>query len=157
MKPDNDIQGAIKRFQSFGISRVKEMRIVREVKDLSPAFNFYGTLLGYPLIKSFGAFDGTHSGILFDSGEGIFEFISYAGIEQNPVSNGLQLSMQVANLHTLWKRLNGKVELLFPPRENSWGDWSFGVLDPFGMRMVFFSEIIAARDPAVQSYKTEKQ
>ena len=75
---------------------------------------------------------------MFDTGSGIIELLVPKKKYANP--QGVDVSLQVKNVGKLWNKLKEKTDIVFPPRDNTWGDTSFCIQDPEGFRLIFFTE-----------------
>lgn len=74
---------------------------------------------------------------MFDTGSGIFELIQDSKAEKPNISSRVAIS--VPDVQSLFELLKNKVTIVFPPRDNSWGDRSFRINDPDGFPITFFT------------------
>jgi uncharacterized glyoxalase superfamily protein PhnB len=74
---------------------------------------------------------------MYNTGAAIFELIEDPKTE---VPNGSsRISISVPDVWALFKHIEKKVTIDFPPRHNSWGDTSFGIKDPDGFPITLFT------------------
>jgi uncharacterized glyoxalase superfamily protein PhnB len=53
---------------------------------------------------------------------------------------GFGLSLEVPDVQKLWGELKDKVSVGHPLRHNTWGDTSFQIIDPEGIKISFFTK-----------------
>lgn len=115
------------------------MRIVLHVNNLTRVANFYENVLQYTIVNRWSD-PPRRQGIIFEAGnQSLIEPVQ-DGIPHR--HSGLGASLRVPNVWKLWervKRLN--VTILFPLRNNSWGDVSFGIADPEHFPLIFFTPV----------------
>ena len=112
---------------------VSELRVMVDVDNLREVRHFYLNLLGV----TERTLDEPEENIaMFELGEGrVIEFFEEASKERPPV----ELSLEVEDVATLWKKLEGAATVVFPLRHNIWGDTSFAIKDPAGCTLTFFT------------------
>lgn len=110
---------------------VEEFRYILLVKDLTSQKTFYEDVFNWPIIKDWGG------GILYDTGAATLELIQEANAKRPNGSSRIAIS--VPDARSLYERLKNKVTILFPPRNNSWGDTSFRINDPEGFQITLFT------------------
>lgn len=117
--------------------------LIVNVEDLESVRAFYGDIVGLRLEKSWQAPEG--SGIIFElSPLSTIEFASppYAERRDRTPATGLELMIQVDDAVAWRDRLReAGVRIERGLRENPWGDRSFGIADPSGMRVWIFERI----------------
>jgi catechol 2,3-dioxygenase-like lactoylglutathione lyase family enzyme len=112
---------------------ISEIRVMVDVPDLRPVRDFYTHVLGFP--------ERRHKDIpdwiaMIELGPGrVIEFFQEAHPRRPPA----ELSLQVADARVLWESIREKAKVDFPLRHNEWGDTSFGIIDPAGCRLTFFT------------------
>ena len=119
-----------------------ELRIVRPVTDevLDAACRFYGAVLGWPLTHHW---DAPDRGRIYGYGDvARIELIQAPTTE--PVT-GVFLSVQVADVDAIVRRLEAAdFAVVEPPTDRPWGHRNAAVLDPTGLRVVFFAPTVSA-------------
>ncbi|HEY9773411.1 MAG TPA: VOC family protein [Planktothrix sp.] len=114
---------------------VNEFRLKLYVKNFDGMARFYEETLGFEPVDSWD--NGPDDrGVLLDTGSGIVEIIS-AGSLYAPVQ-GCDVSLEVDDVWGLWEELQG-LPVIHALRQNRWGDSSFCIRDPEGLRLTFFS------------------
>jgi predicted enzyme related to lactoylglutathione lyase len=119
-------------------TRVKQFRLKLYVSDLTTRRRFYEEVIGWPMLTEF------ESGVMYDTGAAVFELLRHP--EPEPHSSSCDVSLEVDDVHTLWRRLENCAKVVFPLRDNPWGDTSFCIADPGGFRLTFFSLTSAPDD-----------
>jgi catechol 2,3-dioxygenase-like lactoylglutathione lyase family enzyme len=114
-----------------GTTTVKEFRFIRLVKDLAPHRSFYEKVFDWPVVEEW------DKGVMFDTGSAILEIIQDSQAEKPSLSSRVAIS--VPDVRSLFESLKDKVMIIFPPRDNSWGDTSFRISDPDGFPITFFT------------------
>jgi catechol 2,3-dioxygenase-like lactoylglutathione lyase family enzyme len=118
------------------LARVTELRVKLYVSDFSARRAFYETVLQWPVLRTW---DGAeHQGVMFDTGSGIFELLEETGA--SPHNHSVDLSLQTENVWKLWDLFKNQNNVVFPLRDNPWGDTSFCIHDPGGFHLTFFSQ-----------------
>ena len=54
---------------------------------------------------------------------------------------GSGVSLEVKDVHKLWDNIKDKANIIFKIRNNEWGDTSFGISDPDGYQITFFTKL----------------
>ena len=117
-----------------------ELRVVRVTDNFDDSCHLYGTLLGWPVAKEW-----------TEGGRGrIYGYGDVARIELmeapptgDPVETvtGVLVSVQHDDVDALHQRLVAAgVEITQPLANQPWGHRNFGILDPSGLKLVFFQE-----------------
>ena len=109
----------------------QEFRFIRLVKDLISLRPFYDEIFHWPVIEEW------DHGVMYDTGSGIFELIEDPKADKPNHSHRVAIS--VPDVWSLFERLKNKVTIVFPLRDNSWGDTSFRITDPDGFPITFFT------------------
>lgn len=92
---------------------------------------FYGDTLGLAVHREFGT--GTERGTVYFLGGG---FLEVSGRAETPPAPGLRLWLQVADVQAAYEELRGRgVEVLRPPRRETWGLIEMWIADPDGVRI----------------------
>lgn len=114
-----------------GQTAVKEFRFIQLVRDLTKLRSFYEEIFDWPIIEDWGG------GILYDTGAATLELIHDP--EADPPNGSSHISIAVSDVWSLFERLKDKVTIVFPIRDNAWGDTSFQISDPNGFRITIFT------------------
>ncbi len=119
------------------LTHVSEFRLKLYPKNFDASREFYASFLEFPIIKEWN--DGVHDrGVMFDTGAGIIELLSYKGT-YIPI-RGADVSLRVSDVWVLWNTLKTRATVHFPLRDNAWGDTSFAISDPDGFCITFFTK-----------------
>ncbi|MAT96402.1 MAG: hypothetical protein CL608_04595 [Anaerolineaceae bacterium] len=113
------------------LTLVREFRFILLVNDLAAQRSFYEEVFGWPIINDWGG------GILYDTGAAVFELIQ--DLEADKPNASCRIAIMVPDVWTLFERLKDKVIIVFPLRDNSWGDTSFRISDPDGFPITLFT------------------
>lgn len=120
------------------LTKVKEFRLKMYPKNFNQERHFYEKILEFPVIKEWDRGE-EDQGVMFDTGNGIVELLTPEN-EYAPIS-GCDVSLEVSDVWELWKKFDGSDNIIFPIRDNDWGDTSFCIADPEGFEITFFSKI----------------
>jgi len=126
----------IDRSTQVAVDRL-ETRVKLYPKDFDAIQSFYETVLEYPIVKEWNRGE-TDRGVMFNAGNFTLELLSYEG-EYKPVQ-GCDLSIEIDNVNDFWKKFEGNNCVVHELRHNSWGDTSFGIQDPEGFNITFFTK-----------------
>ena len=110
---------------------VKEFRFIRLVRDLAVLRPFYDEIFHWPVREEW------DHGVMYDTGSGIFELIEDSSADKPNHSHRVAIS--VSDVWSLFEHLKAKVTIVFPIRDNSWGDTSFRIADPDGFTITLFT------------------
>ncbi|MDA1079901.1 MAG: hypothetical protein O2840_04415 [bacterium] len=113
-----------------GSTHVQEFRFIRLVHDLKVQRAWYEKTFDWPVV------DEWSHGVMFDTGVAVFELIQETDVE---ASSGSRIAISVPDVWSLFQRIKDHVTLIFPLRDNSWGDTSFRIVDPEGFPITFFT------------------
>ena len=123
--------------RSNSLTRVSEFRLKLYPNNFDIVQKFYQTTLAFPVVKSWNRGKGDQ-GVMFDTGSAIIELLSFED-KYKPIV-GCNVSLEVRDVWTLWKKLKNNAGILFSLRDNSWGDSSFCIADPEGFQIIFFTK-----------------
>lgn len=113
-----------------------EFRLMLYPKNLKLLREFYEKTLGCKVTHEWN--NGKNDqGIMFAVGNTTLELISPED-EYTPVT-GCELSIEVDDVWKVWKRFEGKGNVIFGIRKNEWGDTSFCITDPENLKITFFT------------------
>lgn len=118
-------------------TNITEVRFKLYPKNFYKVRKFYEELLGFTVVKSWDDAQN-HKGVMFKIGKSILE-IQAPEKDYVPVK-GSGLSLEVKNVKNLWKKLKNNVNITQPIQDNPWGDTSFGIADPEGFEIKFFTK-----------------
>ena len=117
-----------------------ELRLAMNVRDFARSVDFYERLLGIPRITAWHD-EGDGPGIILRIGPGrTLELFGapYAEPDAPPVGGGFAIVIQVDDVDAWHARLEAAgVPIARGLVDNPWGDRSFGVVDPDGVRIWF--------------------
>jgi catechol-2,3-dioxygenase len=114
-----------------GTTLVREFRFILLVRELASQRSFYEEIFDWPIINDWGG------GILYDTGAAVFELIQDSQADEPNAS--CRVAISVPDVWSLFERLKNKVTIVFPLRDNSWGDTSFRISDPDGFSITLFT------------------
>ena len=127
---------------------VSELRVIFRVRDFQKSVHFYEDLLGMERFKSWDR-PGEEPGIILRAGEGrTFELFGPlpGGEHDDCIASGVEISMQVDVVDAWHDQLKAAgVPIARGLVDNPWGDRSFGIDDPDGVRLWFFQVIDLGR------------
>lgn len=111
---------------------VQEFRLMLYVRDLITTRAFYERVFNWPITTEWEA------GVMYDTGAAIFELLQSDEAEEP--NNSMAVSIRVADVWSLFENFKDSVTLVFPLRDNSWGDTSFQISDPNGFKITLFTK-----------------
>jgi predicted enzyme related to lactoylglutathione lyase len=118
-----------------------ELRLVRETDRFDDACRFFGEVLGWPVTHEW---DGGphHRGRIFGFGDsGRIELLEVAPGDSRPV-DGVFCSAECADVSDVHERVVAAgIGIDDPMADRPWGHRSFAVIEPTGMRLVFFQRL----------------
>jgi len=117
------------------LTRVSEFRLKLYPKDFYLVKNFYKETLEFDITHEWDREES--KGVMFDTGIAIIELL-YPG-DAYESSKGINLSLEVGDVQQLWEKFKDQDFVAYKIKHNSWGDTSFGVYDPEGFRITFFT------------------
>ena len=123
--------------QLSSIARVKEFRLKLYPDNFDKMRSFYADILGYPVINEWNH-GKTERGVMFDTGGAILELLLPQ--DGHKPLQGVSVSWEVDDVVLLWEEIKNKVPVEFEPRHNTWGDTSFRITDPEGLKITFFTK-----------------
>jgi uncharacterized glyoxalase superfamily protein PhnB len=107
-----------------------ETRIMIYTSKYFELLQFYKEVLGFREKVLF------ETGIMLDSGSSIVELFDRPDLSKTQI----KLSFEVENSLVFWDKIKDKVHISHELRFNPWGDTSFGVFDPDGNELIFFTK-----------------
>ena len=123
-------------------SQVEILRVMLFPKDFIAVKRFYSEVIGWPITHQWDMGEADR-GVMFDSGCGTFELLSWQHSHAQdgylPVQ-GCGCSLGVANVWALWDELKDQPAILFGLKSFPWGNDAFGIADPEGFQLIFFSD-----------------
>lgn len=114
-----------------------EFRLMLYPKNFTAVRKFYEEILGCKVTHQWNEGEDDR-GVMFEVGNTTLELLGRRGKYQ-PVA-GCELSIEVEDVARLWEAFEGKEGVVFGLRENEWGDTSFCITDPEGLKITFFSK-----------------
>lgn len=114
-----------------GTTYIQEFRLILLVRNLAEQRSFYEKNFDWPIVNDWGG------GILYDTGTAIIELIQDTPSEKHNTS--CHIAIKVSDVWSLFEKLKDKVTIVFPLRNNSWGDTSFSISDPDGFHITLFT------------------
>ena len=124
-----------------------EIRILVGTCDFERSSAFYGDLLGLAVAEHWDGPDGR--GTLYQaSSGGVIEIFEDSPHHPFEPPAGVKVAVEVDDADALYARVaQAGVEIVEPIGERPWGHRNFEILDPSGLRLVFFSLIDETRQP----------
>jgi hypothetical protein len=113
-----------------------EIRILLYPQDFDRSRQFYEQIMQWPVEREWNY--GPSKGAMFNTGCGIIELLW--PLDETALSAVYNLSLRVADVWSLWPQLADRATVVFPLRENAWGDDSFCIADPDGSHLTFFTD-----------------
>jgi catechol 2,3-dioxygenase-like lactoylglutathione lyase family enzyme len=117
-----------------------QMRVIFRVSDFETSIHFYEHLLGMQRLTDWDSPQGP--GIILQAGEGrTIELFGPppGGQHDERLASGVELSLQVDDVEAWHGRLRAAgVTITRGLADNPWGDRSFGIDDPDGVRIWLF-------------------
>lgn len=118
--------------------RVNEFRLKLYPEDFYSQRSFYKDVLGFDISHEWDNEDS--KGVMFDIGGTTVEFMWPKEEGLSDIATGSGLSLAVDDVKYLFEELKDKVEITYEIRDNPWGDTSFGIIDPHGYKISFFTK-----------------
>ena len=118
--------------------KVQEFRLKLYPKDFYAQRTFYMDVLGFEIIHEWDREDS--KGVMFNVGGTTLEFMWPIEEGLKDIATGSGVSLAVDDVHSLFEELNNTVQLAHKLRDNPWGDTSFGIVDPNGYKISFFTK-----------------
>lgn len=117
------------------LTKVREFRLKLYPKNFYKVKQFYEDVLGYQIVNSW---DGEkNKGVMFDTGVAVLELLTpkkgYVGVK------GSNVSLMVKDVWALWEKLKNHPNIVKSLNLRPWGDMSFGIVDPEGFKISFFT------------------
>ncbi len=105
---------------------------MRFVRDIAAVRAFYDEVFDWPVI------DAWETGVMYDTGAATFELLQDDTVDQT--TDAASLALCIPDVWSLFERLKDRVDIVFPLRDNSWGDTSFRFRDPEGFALTLFTQ-----------------
>lgn len=119
------------------LTKVREFRLKLYPRDFDRVRHFYERNLTFPVIHEWNRGQNDR-GVMFSTGSATLELLSPEK-EYQPIA-GCSLSLEIADVWKLWQNFEGADNVIFPLRDNAWGDTSFCISDPEGLKITFFTK-----------------
>ena len=121
-----------------------EFRVAFNTDNYEEVIAFYGTTLGFELVRSWDRDDSR--GSLFKASDGVVEVLAAARRGAAPLEppprGSFSMMVCVEDVEAVWERLGElDVETSGPPTVKPWGMKSFLVRDPHGTAVYFFEYV----------------
>ena len=117
--------------------KTEEFRLKLYPKDFASMRAFYAEILEFPITKEWNR-SPDDQGVMFDVGGTTLELLSLEEDYKEP--SGFGLSLEVPNVQELWSRFQNETFVGHALRHNEWGDNSFQIHDPEGLKISFFTK-----------------
>jgi uncharacterized glyoxalase superfamily protein PhnB len=118
--------------------KINEFRLKLYPEDFFKQRSFYKDVLGFKITHEWDREDS--KGVMFDIGGTTLEFMWPQEDGLADMATGSGLSLAVDDVHALFNGLKDKVKLTHEIRDNPWGDTSFGIKDPNGYKISFYTQ-----------------
>lgn len=118
------------------LTRVSEFRVKLYPKNFYLVRKFYEETLGYPVIKDWDRSEND-KGVMFNVSGTVLELLTPDN-GYRPIS-GCDFSLEVADVQALWEQMKNGDNIVYPIKDNPWGDTSFRIKDPEGFEISFFT------------------
>lgn len=119
-----------------------ELRVVRVTDQFDEACRFYGQVLGWPVTREW---DEGGRGRVF--GYGNVARVEFMEGTPTPVS-GVFIAVETDDVVALRDRLLAHdITIVQPMTDQPWGHRNIGIVDPTGITLVFFQNLIAPPAP----------
>jgi catechol 2,3-dioxygenase-like lactoylglutathione lyase family enzyme len=119
----------------------REFRYAFEARDYDAAVAFYRDRLGLAIVDSWDR--GEDRGTLFPAASGVVEVLALAGDLLGPRKRGIVV--EVDDVNRLYERLQAEVTVVREISTQPWGFRDFGLIDPDGNAVIFFSRMQGGR------------
>ena len=119
---------------------VSEFRLMLYPKDFATVREFYEQTLGFSIVHEW---DRPESkGVMFQVGSTTLELLwpLEDGKQHYGDGAGFSLSLAVDDVDAQYERLKERVEIAHEIRDNPWGDRSFRLVDPEGLKISLFTK-----------------
>lgn len=114
----------------------KEFRLKIYPKDFDKVRSFFADELGLPIAHEWDRAPDDR-GTMFNVGGTTLELLSP---EEEYKPAGIGLSLEVPDVNKLWEDYKSKNYITHELRHNSWGDTSFQIVDPEGIKISLFTK-----------------
>ena len=119
--------------------KINEFRLKLYPEDFYKQRSFYKNVLGFNIIHEWDREDS--KGVMFNVGGTTLEFMWPVEEGLEDISTGSGLSLEVDDVNALFDELKDKTTITHELRDNPWGDRSFGISDPHGYKISFFTKL----------------
>jgi uncharacterized glyoxalase superfamily protein PhnB len=116
-----------------------EIRVLVGALDYEGLVAFYRDAVGFPVHEVWDDPDG--HGTLFRAGAGIIEVIADGPDHRAERPRGVSVAIETPDVDALHARLRDRAEVTLELGDRPWGHRSFGITDPGGLPLIFFSVI----------------
>lgn len=117
--------------------KVHEFRLKIYPKDFDKVRTFYLDVMGFEITHEWNRSQDDR-GTMFAVGETTLELLSPE--DGQNTGTGFGLSLEVPNVKELWEAFKDKDYVTHDLRHNSWGDTSFQIRDPEGLKISLFTK-----------------
>jgi len=118
--------------------KINEFRLKLYPQDYYAQYRFYKEILGFTVKHEWDRDDS--KGVMFDVGGTTLEFMWPVEDGLDDMAAGSGLSLAVDDVRELYDELKDQVEIGHELRDNPWGDTSFGIVDPNGYKISFYTQ-----------------
>ena len=116
---------------------MREFRLKLYPQNFEQTKSFYRETLGFPIVTEWNIADDD-KGVMFTVGSSILELLPHKNTSNQ--IQGVGVSIEVDDVFAFRKILGDKVNTVYEPRHNSWGNSSFSIIDPEGLEITFFTQ-----------------
>lgn len=114
-----------------------EFRLKLYPKDFAVMRDFYATTLQFPIMHEWNR-SASDRGTMFNIGGTTLELLSPE--DKHQPFGGFGLSLEVPDVQKLWKKFQNEDFITHALRHNAWGDTSFQIQDPEGLKISLFTK-----------------
>jgi catechol 2,3-dioxygenase-like lactoylglutathione lyase family enzyme len=112
------------------------VRVAVVTNDYDTCRLFYETNFGFPINTEWDRSPGDR-GVVYEIGTTHLELLEG---DKNSIGDGVYLYIPVEDVDLLYARLSKVMDITTPIATQSWGHRNFGVHDPAGLKLKFYSE-----------------
>lgn|GEM_PF-518692 len=136
-EPLSGVDELLDAIEKFRLTYVSEFRFKLYPKDFQASRHFYEHKLKFPVMNEWDRGEDDR-GVMFKVGSAVIELLSPEGPHEAVA--GCDLSVRVPSVWVLWEVMKDGDNIIRPLTDNAWGDTSFCIVDPEGLKLTFFSE-----------------